>query len=231
MNKKTMLLALAAVSAAMFALPALASAGTWHMEPPSDFTIAGGAVTLKTTSGAVTSCTSSLGTGSYDAGSSTTGKISITFHGCTGTFGSHCTTVGQPTGTIAAGPLPFHNILLEPKAGGGGAKEAGILVTPLGVDNNPTAGDGFFTSFVCLGATLNVRGNGVIGTVEQPCGTKTKKVDIDFTESQAGHQKWTQITTSGTIYDLKAVAASHQTASLVTTLTETAAQEGTINCT
>ena len=47
MNKKPMLMALAGVAAAVFALPTVASAGTWHAETvtggsPGAFTIAGG---------------------------------------------------------------------------------------------------------------------------------------------------------------------------------------------
>src|SRR5215203_1181394 len=195
MNKKMMLLALAAVSAAMFALPAVASAGTWHLEPASGsttitFTSHGGTAELRTTSGQRVHCTGNSGSGHYE--NTTTGTIELTFSTCTGPFGAHCTTSGQAAGTIKTTKLPFHNIALEPAD----KTKIGVLITS-------ATGGTHFASFSCLGINTAVTGNGIIGEVTAPkCGESKNTGTLVFAANSAGHQKWTQVTTSGTIYDL-----------------------------
>lgn len=198
---KKSILALVAVCAAMFALPAVASAGVWHLEPengePSQgFTVAaGGTAKLLTvnSSDAVTSeidCTSVDGSGEYET--TTTGTLNLVFHGCTTTipiFGKvNCTTSGKTTGTIETTTLPFHNVLIH-------AGTPGVLITP--------AADGTFAHFSCFGVAVTVEGNGIIGDVTAECGdTGVSAAELDF-EAVNNTQKFKQVTTEGTVYDLK----------------------------
>ena len=195
MNKKMMLLALAAVSAVLFALPAVASAGTWHAETatggsPGSFSGTSVETTeLNATSGTNVKCTSVTTSGSFDAGSTTTGTVTFTFHGCTGPFGAHCTSAGQPTGTIVTTLLPFHLVHLEADK-----TKPGILITP---------NAGHFATFSCLGISTVVSGNGIAGELTSPaCGASSTSATFKFQKASNGHQKWNQITTTGTVYDL-----------------------------
>jgi len=62
------------VSALMFALPSVASAGTWHIKPnPTTFTFIGANPTLTMTNGLRLTCKEVKGKGEYEAGG-TTGK-------------------------------------------------------------------------------------------------------------------------------------------------------------
>ena len=222
MSKKIMLLALVAVSAAMFALPAIASAGVWDAETaeggnsPGAFSGTGGTAELNTTSGLRVHCTSVTVTGSYDAGSKTTGSVSFLFHGCTGPLGVSCASSGQPSGTIATTALTFHNIHLESNK-----TKPGILITPNGTH---------FATFVCFGVETVVSGNGIVGEVTKPaCGSSSTEATLAFARgATAGHQKWNQITTTGTVYDL---TASGSTGSMDGSGTIKFAQSTKVNCT
>jgi hypothetical protein len=220
--KKMILLALAAASVAMFALPAVASAGTWHIEPPggvttTTFTVSGGAGTL-TSSGGNVSCLSTGGSGHYE--NTTTGTMTITFHGCTTEiFGSkvHCQTSGQPTGTITTTKLPIHNVILDVTAGG--VKDPGILVTPAA---------GSFAHFNCSIASVTVEGNGLLGQLTKPaCGASSNVATVEFTDI-AGAQEWKQVTTTGTSYGL---IRSGNPAVMQTNATITLPSSSKVNCT
>jgi hypothetical protein len=216
MRNKTILLALAAVSAALFALPAVASATPWHLENPTGGfpatgTIAGvGGSSLSTANGETISCTSSSGHVVYE--NSTTGTLNLKFHGCKGPLGVTCTTSGQPSGTIVTTALPIHNVMLP-------SGQPGILVTPNAATNN-------FAHFSCLFVSVTVTGNGVLGKITSPaCDTKSTSATVDFNATAHGVQELTQYT--GTTYNLKrgeAIAAqdAHATVTL---------PEATLNCT
>ncbi len=224
MNKKMMLLALAAVSAAMFALPAMASAGTWHFEKvgggiPGTFTGTGPASELVATNGVTLKGTNLTVHGEFET--TTTGTITITFHGVTGLFGVHCQTAGQPTGTIVTTKLTFHLINLEPSPN---PKKPGILITA-----NHTTGN--FAHFECGGIKQTVAGNGIVGELVKPaCGGTTTEPEFKFQKSTTlgiGHQTWTQVTTTGTFYDLTnggVTASMDASAKLI-------GSNGTVNCT
>jgi hypothetical protein len=208
MKKRTIMFALAAVSAALFALPAVASAGEWKIDPangvfPLNYTIAGGSTTL--TAGQTVTCSSSTGSGKYTT--ATTGELTLTFHNCKTLGIFNCTSAGQPAGTIKTTALTTHNVKLEPSP----STVTGVLITP---------NAGHFASFTCAGgiASVVVNGNGIIGEVTSPaCNTASTTAVLDFTTS-AGVQKWMQITTAGTKFDLSA--------SLNGGAAETAAQDG-----
>jgi len=219
MKHKTILFALAAVSAAMFALPAGASAGGWHIDPAGvAFTVAGGHTILTAPPNENVTCTSVSGTGSYDAGSKTTGTIQLTFHGCKASFFA-CTSAGQSSGTIKTTALTFHNIYYGPNK-----TTPGVLITP---------NAGHFATFTCAGfLTAVVGGNGIIGEVTSPkCGATSKTSTLNF-EATGGTQKRMQITETGTKYDLSASlnGGAAATAGQDGTGTITFAKEATMTC-
>lgn len=202
MNKKMMLLALSVVSAALFALPAVAAANpAAHISATENFTVSGTkTVLLETHSGEKVECHPTAqvpavtGTGSFE--NTTTGSVKLTFHGCTTTtiFGSiHCQSAGQPTGTITSTVLPFHLI------GTLGPENAGVLITPTANSNE------HFATFTCAGIQKIVSGNGVLGTITSPkCGaaaTKTATLSFEQDPAKTGFQKHTNLT--GVTYSLK----------------------------
>jgi hypothetical protein len=194
MKNKTMLLALVVVSG-LLALPSMASAAGWDIDPAGvSFTSAGGTAKLVTVSGTTVTCTSNSGTGKYDTNSQTTGKIELTFKGCTSSF-FNCTSAGQATGVITTTPeLVFHNIMIESTgqlAGG----TPGILITP---------NAGHFATFSCGGEFLKVvvTGNGIVGDISAPkCGGSSTTATLNF-EQTSGVQKYQQEETAGTKYHL-----------------------------
>jgi hypothetical protein len=201
MNRKLMLLALASVSATLFAFPPVAAAESSHISSVGKFTIASEAGTAAAitehNSSSKWICTSVTGSGEFTT--TTTGKLTLSFHGCgENVFGTACTgevPVHEPAGTITTTVLEFHLIEVENNT-------PGILITP----NN-----GHFATYTCANGliTKKLGGNGLIGHLASICGgapstTHTAKFETT-NESTPGHtQKWTQITTAGTKYDLTA---------------------------
>ncbi len=200
MSKKMMLLALSVVSAALFALPAVASATPAHINSADPFTVSKGATAnsvLETTGGQKIECTNGVtGNGSWH--STTTGTLTLEFHGCTTEtpFGHlACTTRASEGGTgisetISTTKLPFHLISL-------GNNKGGVLITP----NEST---GYFAHFTCGGGLVSrsVGGNGVIGTITMPeCGTASTTATLKFEQEGTGLQKHT--THTGVEYHLQ----------------------------
>jgi hypothetical protein len=191
--KKLVLLALAVVSAAMFALPAVAAAGEPETDCPGgaatcSFTTSGEALTWTTANGTTINCTSSTGTGSYT--SKTTGTIGLTYSGCKeSVFGTSCGT----SGVIKTSTAVFHNVYTADNK-----TSPGLLIT------QPAAGT--FASFSCGGGllTVSVTGN-VIGSLESPgCGSEAELWPLNFTESAHGNQTLKQVTGTGSAFDLLA---------------------------
>ena len=223
MSKKIMLLALTAVSAVMFALPAVASAGEWEMTPAGGaFTVANVGNTVLTTSNNETlTCTKVTGSGSYNAGSATTGTVEMTFHSCTTVvlgFKVNCTSSGQPTGTVTTTTVTFTNIYLEDDK-----TLPGVKLTGAGANEH-------FATFSCGGVNIVVTGS-VIGESESKCGTAAKEHKLNFESTAHGTQKWKQNTTTGAITDLTAtVGGSPRTASQDGTGILTFANTETVTC-
>jgi hypothetical protein len=215
MSKKFMVLALAVVSAAFFALPAMASAQEIHLEPAQSFTTSGPGGELQASGEPTITCTSTSGSGSYDAGSTTTGSSTLDFTGChTAVFGftASCKSEGAATsGTIATGGT-FHLITIS-------SGVPGVLLT-----TNPV-------KIVCAGiSTITTSGN-VIGTITSPaCGSSSKEVKLSFgvKEGVQNHLSYT-----GKIYDLTAQTGSSTpvTAALVGNATNTTTNASKLNCT
>jgi hypothetical protein len=216
MSKKMMLLALAAVSAALFALPAVASAGTWNMTPAgSIFTLTSkvGTTTVWTSTNHTVTCASVTGSGRYNVGSPTNGVISLKFHGCKDEAGTTCTgeTAGEPAGTLSTtANMPFSNIYMESEKGLAGSHNPGITISGVGAEKH-------FMNFRCGFGLLTVKIEGsIIAELEGPCNTALKTHALNL-ESPKGHgkQEWTQVTTTGTIDDLTStVNGSPETLSL-----------------
>jgi hypothetical protein len=185
MNKKIMMLALAAVSAAMFALPAVASAELAHIGATGAINVTGGAGTLTRADGNNVSGTGVTGVGSFTT--TTKGKVVLTFTGAKSTsLGVHCQTTGKPTGEIVTTELEFHLITVTKNV-------PGILIT---------SNAGHFATFECAGATVSVNGPGILGEITSPaCGGKATEAALSFTSAKAGTQ--THTTWTGTTYDLE----------------------------
>jgi len=203
--KKSLLLALAAVSAAILAVPAFASAQTAHLDSlaGSNFTVTGGSSTLNETGSAVgVSGTAIDGSGTFT--NTTTGTISLTFTNVTeGVFGTKCgsTAQGHPesTGVVTTTELTFHLIMLA-------TNKPGILITP-------NAATGVFAHFKCLGIEKTVTGNGIIGTIIEPaCGVASTTAKIKFRKTANGHQEHTLYT--GVSYTLHTNASGNPKASM-----------------
>jgi hypothetical protein len=201
MSKKIMLLALAAVTAAMFAMPAAASATfeSLHMSPtPAKLHVKGvGHMTLRSDGGQNFTCNGVSGTATPEAGG-TTGTLVLTFgpH-CTGPTGETCvgTNPAAPSGSITTTTLPYHLVTLK-------GKSAGILITPA---------NGAFAHLNCnvFGFPVQTtwQGNGFLGTITAPaCGalSSTATLSLSSVEAQTTTQLHRQVagTTEATIWSL-----------------------------
>lgn len=191
--KRAMLLA-ATACVAVFALPAVASAGVWHVQNGTiGFEGMGGAFQFTPAAGTTTDCSSVSVKGAYET--TTTGWVKFTFHGCFATtvFNPACTTSGQPSGTITTEKLTFHNVLAA-------GNQPAILLTP----NHTT---GRFASFSCFGIATTVAGNGLIGTLNKKCGEKSEGQTWHFASTEAGVPSPTQVTGTGTQYTLESTTS------------------------
>jgi hypothetical protein len=217
MTKKMMLLALAV--AALFALPAAASAQEAHVSGIEEFTGHAPTGFLSASGEPKITCTTTTVNGSFDPGSSTTGNITLDFTGCAaellGIKGA-CNTAGSATGTIASSGT-FHVITVNNKPG--------ILVTPV------------TTTIICINfSRVEVTGN-IIGTITSPaCGESSETLVTEFsaTGSTQNHLEYT-----GVNYDLKVATETSAgsttsglvTAGLTSTATLSSPTEGTLECT
>jgi hypothetical protein len=231
MKNKMMRLGLGAMVALAFAaLPAVASAGepevTCGGAVCGAFTTHGGQATLATTSGTSVICTSNTGSGKYTT--KTTGELNLTFSGCKDeVFGAACTTPGQASGFIKTGISVFHNIMIDSTAQAPPSGTAGVLIT------NPVGGVPY-TTFNCLGFLhIEVSGN-IIGHLESPaCGSSSKEHKLVFANNGTlGHQKYMQVTTTGTLFDLtsKVNGGAPSTSSMDATGITTFASAALVTC-
>jgi len=186
MSKKIMLLALAAVSAAMFALPSMAMAEDIPVHvvptPTAASTITGGVSTLQAKGGLKVTCKAVNGKATW--ASSTTGKINLTFsNDCTeNLFGTEC-------GSIATTELEFHLVTLP-------GNVPGILIT---------SNAGHFATFICTGGFVKVvvSGNGIIGRIISPaCGAESSTSTVKF-EQVGGVQSQKTVAGTETSYHLE----------------------------
>ncbi|HET8566395.1 MAG TPA: hypothetical protein VFL77_07960 [Solirubrobacterales bacterium] len=194
MSKKIMLLALAVVSAAAFALPSMAMAAEEDIavhvvpQPANGSPISGGVATLQTKSGTTVTCKEVTGNvTSWE--STTTGKITLTFkNDCTeSVFHSSC-------GEIMTTELQFHLVTVVDKTTG--EKKPGILIT---------SNAGHFATFTCGGGLLKVvvNGNGILGEISAPaCGKSSTTSTLKFAQTSGVQTYQTVDGTPNTEYHL-----------------------------
>jgi len=217
MSNKTMLLGFAV--AAVLALPASASAQETHVTGITSFT---GHAPTSTLSGSgepkITATTTTI-SGSFDSGSSTTGKMTLDFTGATAEFlgiKGNCNTAGAASGTIAMSGA-FHIITVN--------NRPGLLLTPAN------------TTIICIGfSRLEIAGN-VIGTITSPgCKGSSNNLVVSFESvgTTQNHIEYTAVK-----YDLVGHtenSAGETTGSVFTvgfnaTMTVSSFTPGTLECT
>jgi hypothetical protein len=188
MIKRIILLALAAVSASVLALPATATAITpLHLVPKPEGTklFEGGPAVLRGSFGSVGSTSIS---GAVGFSSTTTGTIALTFKGFSA-FGVTCQSPGQPSGVVVTTSLEFHlaTVVDTPT----GATGPGVLLTT-NAGHFATFECGFFGKFV-LG------GLGLIGTITNvACGGSSAEPNLTFSPVSASSSVQTHKTLVGT---------------------------------
>jgi len=217
MSKKMMLLALAVVSAAAFAVPAGASAQEIHLTNVTSFSGTFGTGTLSAKEEPAITCGEAANqnhvTGTVSAGG-TTGNITLDFTAC------HivvigitipCHSTGAPVNNTIASSGVFHLITINEKPG--------ILVTPVA------------TKVECQNTSpINVAGN-VIGTITSPaCGVASNNMTIKF--SASGSTQEHKIYT-GVSYNLTSQTGTGtiKEAAQVSESTTTSSTAGTLDCT
>jgi hypothetical protein len=203
MSKKTMLLTF--MVAAMFAIPSAASAQEIHWSGVTSFTGVGGPVSVTTTNEPKITCTGKTESGSFNAGSTTTGVINLTYSGCVAHFlgiTGNCNTAGDSAQTITSSGI-FHLITTS-------TSKPGILITQV------------TTTIICLGfSRMELTGNGYIGTLVSPaCGASSKELKVSF-EAEGSTQK--DLSYTGVNYRLR---VDTENASGETTSSSESAQEG-----
>jgi len=193
MAKRLIVIAAAALAGSAFmALPSFATGsefwGTCNTGAKCSGTIEGLGVDVEMAEGFKILCTATGGTATQ-TNSSSTGTAKFRFAGCVeSVFHSHCES-GVTVGLIETNSLVSHNVVLETSP----SKIVGILFTGVSVTIKCSA----------LGLSKTVTGS-IIGEIEGPvCGVAKGEYPLFF---QAGFtprsQKWGQITTTGTVYDL-----------------------------
>jgi len=173
MIKRTMLAGLIAAFA-FAAMPALASAAP-HIEGEHSFEVSGENATLGTTYEGEqlgVKCTSVSGSGTING---RTGTAHLIFHGCRDeSFGFTCQSAEQSSGTITTtGTAHLGKIGPQPA----------ILIKPT---------SGSFVQFSCFIISINVTGNGIVGTLSPGFNEPTTEATASF-EEEGGSQKHTEI--------------------------------------
>lgn len=195
MKKLAILMTGALAAFAVAALPAVATAGEFTADCESSTscsaTITGGIATLTNSNNEKIECASTDGTATQTHNSST-GTTELTFTGCkerVSGFGFACNSPGAASGVITTNPMVSHLIYIDPLTLNEGTP--GVLLTGANV------------TFSCAAyLKKNVTGN-IIGHWTDPqCRMFAASHTVTFEQISAGNQKYTQVTTTGTKYDL-----------------------------
>jgi hypothetical protein len=171
----------------------MASAGTFTADCSSgatcNATIEGtGSLVIEESSGLKLTCTSTTGSISQTSGAST-GTASIAFKGCTESiFGTSCNSTGAAAGEIKTNAMTTDLIYIDPNKTTPGVLYTGVNMT-----------------YSCAGGTVRktVTGN-FIDHIENPeCGVaRANHTTVWEAGATTGSQKYTQVTTTGTVFDL-----------------------------
>jgi hypothetical protein len=220
MSKKTMLVALAAIGAAVFVLPAAASAN-WGVTPGnSAFTATGPAGSYFASGEPTIRCEGpNTGSGKYD-GSGTTGSFSLHYTKCSTTiiFRFPCSNTASPSSETISASGTFHNVTIT-------SGKRGVLLTP----NN--------TVVKCesVGNAITISGS-LIGEVTSPtgaCPVVTKSIGVKFGVS-GGSQVHKTVDGSGSEFDTSATTSGGSAVTGATegsaTATFTEPKEVTVDC-
>lgn len=205
MKNKLILLVLSLLLVTTSAVPGVASAGEPVVDPasgkfPLTATGTGGQGELRVANEPGITCTSDSGSGKLTTG--TTGELSLTFKGCTTSFFGFpvsCNSSGGASGEIRTNSFVVHSTYLTD------AKTTpGVLGTP------PTGG--VFATIICGSfATIEIKGNGIIGHLESPkCGEKRTTATLNFSATGSS-QTYKQVTGTGTAFNLKSRTESNGT--------------------
>lgn len=203
MKKIKMLLASAALSTLAFAaLPTMASAfettpsisPAGEAEFPLQYSGSGLGGTFYTASGRWVYCETSSAEATMTA--SMTGSTKLAFSGCReSTLNSTCTTPGQPSGTIITETLATHTVYLQwtyPPH-----ETPGVLFTP-NEETEKVAAFSCVSGFV----KIDVKGNGVLGTVTSP-GIGESSSALTFNIRAVESSQWHSETIEGETYGLE----------------------------
>jgi hypothetical protein len=214
MNKKLKALGAGALAILALALvPAGASAGEFISDCETGAscsgTISGGAGTFSNSAGETFSCTAVTGTATLTSGTST-GTVQLAGTGCVETisgFKFSCSNTAT-AGKITTNTLTWHNVYVDSNK-----TLPGILVT--GVNVTLVCGTFVKKTFTgnLLGAKLNPE-----------CGVFKATETGSFEQTAHGTQKYTQVTGTGTVFDLISnndAGGAYATSSLTGTLTGT----------
>jgi hypothetical protein len=216
------ILALAAVSAMLFALPAVASAESWQIHPANvAFTMASGATLLTSTSGDTFLCTSSTGLGKYVSNTTAEG-IKLRINGCKG--GSVACHGSKTTGTIETNEMVAHNVWANKH----GARTRALLLTPVAGKHIAT----YSCTIFGIGPTITLTGS-IVGEVglTKSCNTPALEAHLNFGSESSGHQTIKTLWNTAGTYDLTADKEGvPSTESWDGTLAVKFSEEATITC-
>jgi hypothetical protein len=215
MSKKTMLLALMVASAAMFALPAAASAQEIHLEGVTSFEGTGGAGSFTAEGEPTFTCESTDIQGTVSAGG-TTGTFSADTTGCHLTvfgFTAKCHTSGSALDNTIKSAGTFHLITIKNGV-------PGFLATP---DT---------TTIVCAGISNTVIHGNIISTITSPaCGVESTESTVKAvaTGSTQEHSIYTGV--SFNLTTTTGEGGTSKSAGITATGTFKSATAGKLNCT
>jgi hypothetical protein len=226
MNMRLMLLVAVVLAALAFAaLPTVAAGGEYTLGCETSPCV--GSIQTTTTiplqlendAGEVIVAGSATGTVSFPSVAST-GTVQLLFHEVKekiSGFTFTCNSSGLPNGTVTTNKMTAHLINLEP-----GETAPGVLITGANV------------TFNCAGELIQKTVTGaIVGSIEVPtCGGYVFNHTVAFEKSGTGTQKYMQVTTTGTAFDL--ISGTHAADTTTTSLTGTAhvlwKQETKITC-
>jgi hypothetical protein len=179
---------------ALSGLPSTCLAGEFNADCAAGiecgYTFEGSEIRFGSLNGFTMGCPRVTGNGTIKSGTST-GSFQLLIHECHETisgFNFKCSSAGQPPGTVTTNSMVTHLVYLDQSR-----TTPGILLT------------GMNLTFTCpVYGSTTITGN-MLGHIEDPqCNLFTSQHSISFAASSDGQQKYTQVTTTGTVFDLTA---------------------------
>lgn len=151
-------------------------------------TVSGGVTAITNTEGEKIECSSSEGSATHTS-SSSTGTLQLSFKGCKEKLSGlnfSCNSFEAPSGIVRTNPMTYHLIYIDPSA-----TTPGILIT------------GANWTLTCASFTKKTVTGDLIGHWTNPqCSSFASSHTATFEQVSAGQQKFKQVTTVGTAFDL-----------------------------